>query len=83
MGDALQNIVMLLVTTGKQSLGVNQFYTMHLTGLCEGTVLNATATNATSPFNVTRCMSYQSAGNCEFDPAIQVYHMIVCGHGSF
>jgi hypothetical protein len=73
MGDALQGIVTLLVTTGKQSLGVNQYYTMHLTGICEGSVLNANATNLTSPFNITRCISYNSASSCKFYSVPQVY----------
>ncbi|KAF8853479.1 hypothetical protein BDZ45DRAFT_806581 [Acephala macrosclerotiorum] len=64
MGETLQNIVSLLVTTQKQSLGVNQFYTMHANGICYGSVLNANATNTTSdPFNITSCVSYNDAGS--------------------
>ncbi|TVY84822.1 hypothetical protein LSUE1_G002097 [Lachnellula suecica] len=62
MGDTLQNIVKLLVTTTKQSAGVSQYYTMHLTGVCQGSVVNASATNESAPFNLTRCTSYEEAG---------------------
>lgn len=65
----LQNIVTLLVTTGKQTLGVSQYYTMHLSGVCMGSVTNATGTNSSSPFNVTRCVTYHGVADCKFYPA--------------
>ncbi|KAE9366084.1 hypothetical protein N431DRAFT_517164 [Stipitochalara longipes BDJ] len=63
VGDTLQGIVTLLVTTGKQSIGVNQYYTMHVSGICSGTVFNTNATNLTSPLNITSCVSYSSGGS--------------------
>ncbi|PMD34718.1 hypothetical protein L207DRAFT_516867 [Hyaloscypha variabilis F] len=36
---------------------------MHVSGICSGTVLSANATNATSPLNITRCVSYSSGGS--------------------
>ncbi|KIM94167.1 hypothetical protein OIDMADRAFT_61000 [Oidiodendron maius Zn] len=61
-GDTLQGIVSTLITTEKQSLGVSQYYTIHLSGICEGSALNANATYSTLPFNLTRCVSYGNAG---------------------
>jgi hypothetical protein len=66
VGDTLQGIVTLLVTTAKQ--GVDQTYTTYVSGICQGTVFNASATNLTSPFNITRCVSYSNVGACKFFP---------------
>lgn len=74
VGDTLQGIVTLLVTTGKTTLGVNQYYTMHLTGVCGGSVFNTNATNLTTPFNLTSCYSYGEIGACKLDLSVQRYH---------
>jgi len=66
MGQALQGVVSLLVTTGKASIGVNQSYTMHVSGICEGTIFNVNSTNTTNPLNITRCISYGDVGTCAF-----------------
>ncbi|PMD26156.1 hypothetical protein NA56DRAFT_732977 [Hyaloscypha hepaticicola] len=60
VGDTLQGIITLLVATAKQ--GVDQTYTTYVSGICQGTVFNASATNLTSPFNITRCVSYSDVG---------------------
>ncbi|KAH8781508.1 hypothetical protein F5882DRAFT_144510 [Hyaloscypha sp. PMI_1271] len=60
VGDTLQGITTLLVTTGKRSFGVQQYYTMHVSGICSGSVFSTNATNATSALNITRCVSYSS-----------------------
>jgi hypothetical protein len=67
VGDTLQSIITLLVTTAKQ--GVDQTYTTHVSGICQGTVFNASATNLISPFNITRCVSYSDVGTCKFSPS--------------
>ncbi|PMD53700.1 uncharacterized protein K444DRAFT_144369 [Hyaloscypha bicolor E] len=63
VGDTLQGITTLLVTTGKQSFGVQQYYTMHVSGICSGSVFSTNATNATSALNITRCVSYSSGSS--------------------
>lgn len=66
VGDTLQGIITLLVATAKQ--GVDQTYTTYVSGICQGTAFNASATNLTSQFNITRCVSYSDVGTCKFSP---------------
>jgi len=81
MGQTLQNIMSVVITTQKQSLGVDQYYTMHLTGICKGSLFSTNTTSPASAFNVTRCLTYGDIGNCKYyfdylTPEEPLYHVI-------
>jgi hypothetical protein len=69
--DTLQGIVTVGIATTKQGLAVSQFYTLHLSNVCEGTIINAADplnSNLTDPgsfMNITSCPTYRNASSCE------------------
>ncbi|KUJ23951.1 uncharacterized protein LY89DRAFT_712907 [Mollisia scopiformis] len=63
MGQTFESLISTVITTQKQSFGVSQFYTIHVSGICQGSVFNANATNLTTPLNLTHCISYADAGS--------------------